>query len=337
MRGSLHRLILIFGLLTTVLAIGTIGFRLIEGVTWFDGFYMALITLTTVGYDEFIELSPQGRVFNSFLMISGVTAVFVSIGLLADMVVKLELADYFGRRRRSRMFSGMENHYVVCGGGRVGRGVVEELLRSRVPVVVIDIDPSTIQWAFERDIPVIVGDATHDDTLRQARVDSAKGLVAAIATDAQNVYVTLAAHAINPGLRISARSSDEEAEDKLRMAGASTVLTPYPFIGHRLAQSMLRPHVLSFLDVASAFSKGSGHELEIGQITLGGSSNAVGKTLEQAQIRNRYGVIVLAIQKLDAESMQFNPSGDTRMEEGDTLVAMGDVPDLKRMETDFER
>ena len=218
----------------------------------------------------------------------------------------------------------------------MGRGVVEEFLRHDAPVLIVDNNKSRLQWAIERDIPAIVADATHDETLREARIGSAKGLVAAIGSDAANVYIILAARSLNPGLLISSRSSDEEAEEKLRTAGASTVVTPYRFIGHRLAQAMLRPQRLSFLDVASAFSESSA-ELEVGHATQGPSTDIAGKTLAETQIGARYGVIVLGIQKGTDEPMRFNPSSDTRMEKGDTLVAMGDVADLKRMEIDFEK
>ena len=136
MLASLSRILLVLGLLSAVLGLGTLGFHVIEGWLWFDSFYMALITLTTVGYNEVLHLSQPGRVFNSMLMLSGIMVVFVSIGIMADTLIKLELADHFGRRRRKRMLSGLSNHYIVCGAGRVGRGVVEELLRSRVPLVV---------------------------------------------------------------------------------------------------------------------------------------------------------------------------------------------------------
>ena len=171
--------------------------------------------------------------------------------------------------------------------------------------------------------------------MREARIDRAKGLVAAISSDAENVYVTLAGRSLNPELRISARSSDEQAEDKLRPAGANAVFTPYPFIGHRLAQSLIRPHVLSFLDLASAFGKSSGHDLEIGQIPVTSSSKWVSKTLEESRIRRGFGVIVLAIQKPSKE-MLFNPASDIRMDAGDYLIAMGETKDLKRMEDDFQ-
>ena len=322
------------GLLATVLGLGTLGFHVIEGWAWFDSFYMALITLTTVGYNEVSPLSQPGRLFNSMLMLSGVVVVFVSIGILADTLIKLELVDYFGRRRRNRMLSGVSNHYIVCGAGRVGRGVVEELLRNRAGIVVIDNSAERAQWAIDRDIPTLIADATQDETLLEARIDHAKGLVVAISSDADNVYVTLAARSLNSDLTISARATDEQAEDKLRTAGATAVFTPYPFIGHRLAQSLIRPHVLRFLDVASAFNKASGHNLEFGQISVTSSSKTVSKTLEESKIRQVYGVIVLAIQKPSKE-MLFNPASDIRMEAGDYLIAMGEARDLKRMEDDF--
>ncbi|MEQ1871307.1 MAG: potassium channel protein [Vicinamibacterales bacterium] len=328
------KILLIFLLMTALLGAGTVGFHVVAAAPWFDGFYMALTTLTTVGYGELIPLTTAGRVFNSVLIVSGVTVMFVSIGLLADLVVKLELTDYFGVRRRMRMLNTLSDHYIVCGAGRVGRVVAEEMLRNGAAVVVVDSDAKRAAWAQSRGIPTIVGDATRDEVLREARIDRARGLVAAIASDAENVYVTLAARSLNPKVVISARSSFEQAEDKLRTAGATTVLTPYPFIGHRLAQSLLRPHVLSFLDVASAFNKTSGHDLEIGQVTIGASCHAVGHTLKDAQLRDRFKVIVLAVQKPSAR-MQFNPSGDLVIEGEDTLIVMGEVVDIKRMQNEL--
>lgn len=334
MKGSILRALVIFVLLTVVLVGGTLGFRVIEGAGWFDSFYMALVTLTTVGYEEVVPLSTSGRIFNSLLMLSGVTVMFISVAILADLVLKLELANYLGQRRRLRMFRKLTGHYIVCGAGRVGRGVINELLRNNASVLVIENDRDRANWAIERGIPTLIADATRDDTLRDARIDVAKGLVTALSSDAENVYVTLAARALSSDLVISARSSDEEAGDKLRTAGATTVLAPYGFIGHRLAQSLLRPHVLSFLDVASAFRNASGSNLEIGQVRVNEVSRDATNTLEGARIRQRYGVIVLAIQKASG-GMEFNPSGDTRIEAGDYLIAMGESDGLRNMEADF--
>jgi len=331
----LKRLLLIAALLTTAILIGTVGFVVVEGWPAFDSFYMTLMTLTTVGYGEVHPLSYRGRVFASFLMLVGVTTVFASIAVLGDTLLRLELTDYFGRKRRDRMLRDISGHYVVCGAGRVGRSVIHELLRSEATVVLIDNRVERARWATDKGVITLVGDATKDEVLRQAHIETAKGLVAAISSDAENVYVALSARVLNPKLVISARATDEQAEEKLRRAGATTVFTPYSFIGHRLAQSMLRPHVASFLDVASAFRK-SDLELEIEQVQIDSSSPLVAKTFEQLRLGSQYGVIVLAVQHRSGV-MQFNPPADLRIEAGDVLIAMGDRTKLKRLEQEIGR
>jgi voltage-gated potassium channel len=291
---------------------------------------MTLITLTTVGYGEIHPLSFHGRMFASVLMMIGVMAVFVSIAILGDTLLRLEMMDYFGVRRRNRMLQEISNHYIVCGAGRVGRSVVRELMRSKATVVLIDDNAERAKWGTEQGIITLVADATKDETLRQARIEKAKGLVAAISSDAENVYVTLSAKVLNPQIHVAARASDDQAEEKLRRAGATTVLTPYSFIGHRLAQSMLRPHVISFLDVASAYGP-SDLDLEIEQLRVAPKSFMVQNTLEQAHLGKEYGVIVLAVQRVNGV-MQFNPPADLRIESGDVLIAMGERSKLKRLE-----
>ena len=329
-----RRLLLILGLFGGSLAFGTLGFYWIEGWRLFDAFYMALITLSTVGYAELHPLSEAGRLFASVLILVGVTVTLVSITLLGDFIIKLELADYFGRRRNKRMLGKVKNHYIVCGLGRVGRGVIGELQRANAPIIVIDKDPDGAGWASDQGIPTLVGDSTEDGTLIEAHIKEAKGLVAALSSDADNVYVTLSARGLNADLLIAARATNESAEEKLRRAGATTVLTPYTYIGHRLAQSMLRPHVLSFLDIATVFRK-SDLELEFEQIRVSESSRVAGKLLQDSNLRDDYGVIVLAVIKPDG-GMQFNPLAKTRIEARDVLIAMGERAKLQRMEAELE-
>ena len=334
MNIPVRQLLVVFGLMSAVLVFGTVGFRLVEGWELFDCFYMSLITLTTVGYREVSPLSLPGRVFNSVFILAGVTAVLGSITILADAIIKMELGDYFGKRRRQRMLDELSDHFIVCGAGRVGRGVVRELRRSGAKMVLIDSRPDRVQWAADLGMATITGDATQDETLRQARIDVAKGLVAAIGSDAENVYVTLSARVLNPELIISARATDEQAEEKLRLAGATTVFTPYSFIGHRLAQSLLRPHVLTFLDVASAFGK-SDLDLEFEQVKVSATSPVGSKTLEESRLKQKHGVIVLAVMKPQGE-MKFNPAADTRIEAGDVLIAIGERSKLKQVEMELE-
>ena len=329
-----RRLLLILGLFGGSLAFGTLGFYWIEGWRLFDAFYMALITLSTVGYAELHPLSEAGRLFASVLILVGVTVTLVSITLLGDFIIKLELADYFGRRRNKRMLGKVKNHYIVCGLGRVGRGVIGELQRANAPIIAIDKDHDGAGWASDQGIPTLVGDSTEDGTLIEAHIKEAKGLVAALSSDADNVYVTLSARGLNADLLIAARATNESAEEKLRRAGATTVLTPYTYIGHRLAQSMLRPHVLSFLDIATVFRK-SDLELEFEQIRVSESSRVAGKLLQDSNLRDDYGVIVLAVIKPDG-GMQFNPLAKTRIEARDVLIAMGERAKLQRMEAELE-
>jgi voltage-gated potassium channel len=330
MQSPIRRSVPVLVLITSLLAFGTLAFHLVEGWSLFEGFYMTLMTLTTVGYGEIRPLSFHGRIVASVLMLGGVAAVFISIGVIVDIIIKLEMADYFGRKKKLRIMDHLSNHYIVCGAGRVGRSVIRELKRGGAEVVLVDNDPKRAEWAIQEGIPTLVADATHDETLRRARIAHAKGLVAAIGSDAENVYVTLSAHVLNPNLVISARATDEQAEAKLRRAGATTVLTPYSFIGHRLAQSLLRPHVLSFLDVASAFAGGGEMEIETEQIHVSAASSLCGQTLEESRIRQNYGLIVLALKKATGD-MKFNPEGSARIEAGDVLIAMGEPAQFKRV------
>jgi voltage-gated potassium channel len=254
----------------------------------------------------------------------------VSFAVLGDTLLRLELADYFGRRRRTRMLEHIAGHYIVCGAGRVGRSVVLELLQGGAQVVLIDNDPERVKWGEAHGIVTLTADASKDETLREARIDTAAGLVSAISSDAENVYVTLSAKELNPSLHVAVRASDEQAEKKLQRAGATTVLTPYTYIGHRLAQSLLRPHVLSFLDVASAFGK-TELDLAIEQVRVAPGSVLSSKTIAEVQLGRTYGVIVLAVRR-QSGVMQFNPQAHVRLEDGDVLIAMGERQKLKQLE-----
>ncbi|MDA1315062.1 MAG: potassium channel protein [Acidobacteria bacterium] len=335
MRSWKSQVAIVFVLMSVVLTAGTLGFQMVEGWSLFDSFYMTLITLTTVGYEEVHPLTFNGRVFASVLMLAGVTTILASITILGDMMLKLELADAFGRRRRKKMLKKLSGHYIVCGAGRVGRSVVRELKRNRAKILLIESDPERAKWGMEQEVPTLVADATQDSTLRDASIETAVGLVSAMASDAQNVYVTLSARVLNPKLLIASRASTQDAEDRLRRAGANTAFTPYSFIGHRLAQSMLRPHVLSFLDLASAFGREAHLDIEIEEVLVSSTSAVASKTLEESQIRASFGVIILAIKKSDG-AMQFNPPGSAKVEPDDVLIAMGERSNLKKLEDQVE-
>jgi voltage-gated potassium channel len=313
--------------LVFVVALGTAGFHYIEGWPWFDGFYMVIITLTTIGYQEVHPLSHAGRVFNVFIILGGVSLVFLSIGYLTQALLEFELQNFFGRRRMERDIGRLTGHYIICGAGRVGRSAARELARRPAQFVIVENNESKAQKFAGEDWLTIVGDATQEQVLRDAQIERARGLVAAATTDATNLYIVLAARSLNPGLRIIARASEEMAEKHLRSAGADSVVSPYVFAGQRIAHSFLRPHVVSFLDTATTHL---GMDLEIGEVPIAQSSPFAGRTIENSRIRQDHGVVVLAIKR--ETGMRFNPAPDDRIEAGDFLIAMGEPHQLRELE-----
>jgi voltage-gated potassium channel len=323
---ALRNLRLVALALAVVILAGTAGFHFIEGWPWFDGFYMMVTTLTTIGYQETHPLSHAGRVFNVCLIVAGVSLVFLAIGTLTQALLEFELRSFFGRRKMEREIDRLTDHYIICGAGRVGRSAARELARRPAPFVIIESNEAKAA-RFSQDWLMLVGDATKEQTLREAHIERARGLVAATTTDATNVYIVLTARALNPKLKIIARASEEDAEKHLLTAGANSVVSPYSFAGQRIAQSFLRPHVVSFLDTATTHL---GMDLEIGEIWVGPDSGFAGKTIETSRIRQERGVIVLAIKR--GQGMRFNPAPDDRIDAGDFLIAMGEPSQLRQVE-----
>lgn len=310
-----------------VALIGTAGFHYIEGWPWFDGLYMVVTTLTTIGYQEVHPLSHAGRLFNVGIIVAGVALVFLAIGALTQALLEFELQSFFGRRRMERDIGRLSGHYIICGAGRVGRSAARELARKPVPFVILEQNEVKLQRYAGENWLMHVGDATQEQTLRVVRIDQAQGLVAATTTDATNLYIVLTARSLNPRLKIIARASEEDAEKHLLTAGADSVVSPYSFAGQRIAQSFLRPHVVSFLDTATTHL---GLDLEIGEIPVGVSSSFVGQTIEKSRIRQDRGVIVLAIKR--EKGMRFNPSPEDLIQPGDFLIAMGEPAQLRQLE-----
>jgi voltage-gated potassium channel len=324
-----RRLFFILLAVATTLAIGTCGFVLIAGYPVFDAFYMALTTMTTVGYAEIHPLSQAGRIFNSFLIIFGVATIFVAAGAMTQTIIEMEFGDAIGKRRNKRMIEKLKDHYIVCGYGRVGQGAATELQHAGAPFVVVDSQPERVELAMRAGLLALTADATHDSTLRQAGIERARGLVAALATDADNLFVLLSAKGLNPKLYVAARAAEESAEEKMRRAGADAVFAPYAITGHRLAQSLLRPHVSQFLDFAT---KDIGTDVVMEQMRVAETSAAASKTIRELRLGRDLGVIVLAIRKRDG-SMEFNPPADTAVSGGDYLIVMGKQENLHSLES----
>jgi voltage-gated potassium channel len=324
-----RRFLFLFLAIAATLAIGTVGFVLTDGYTPFEAFYMTLTTMTTVGYGEIHPLSTRGRIFNSFIIFFGVITLFVGVGTVTQTIIEWEFGDAIGKRRAKRMIEKLKDHYIICGYGRVGRGAAEELKREGVPMVVVDLNPERAERAMMAGQLAVAADSTRDDTLREVGVERARGLVAALATDADNLFVLLSAKGLNPRIHVATRAAEEGAEEKMRRAGADAVFAPYSITGHRLAHALLRPHVMQFLDFTTATNLGE--DISIEQVPVSSQTQMISKTIREMQIGREMGVIVMAIRKSDG-TMVFNPPADTAIRGGEFLIVMGPQHSLRALE-----
>ena len=330
MRALKNIQFLLAALVCVVLA-GTAGYHYIEHWSWFDGFYMVLTTLTTIGYQETHPLSQAGRYFNVFIILSGVVLVFLIIGTLGQALLEFEFNNLFGRRRMQRDIERLEGHYIICGAGRVGRAVARQLADDQAHFIILENNEGKAEKVrAETNWLIVHGDATQASQLQAAHIEKAAGLVAATSTDASNLYVIMTARALNPALKIIARASEEDAEKHMRTAGADQVISPYGFAGYRIAQAFLRPNVTNFLELA--LMRGSSHVgLEVEELRIHPSSIYVGQGLRSSRIRLDLGVIVLAIQR-EGEEMKYGPEADAKLCAGDRLIVMGEPTRLRKLE-----
>lgn len=298
---------------------GTLGYMLIEGWSFLDSFYMSAITVTTVGFQEVRPLSPAGRVFTSLLIFFGVGTVLYILSSLTQSVVEGKLRDMLGRRTLERKIRSLKDHYIICGYGRIGSLVADMLLERGKKVVVIENHPETVARLEEEGTYFVLGSATEDESLLAAGIDRAAGLLAAVSSDADNVYIVLSAKGMRKDLFVIARATEPGSERKLKRAGADKVVSPY-FIGaRRIAQTVIRPSVADFIDLTF---HSSDIALQMEELKVGETSSIAGVPLRDSGIRQKMDVIVLAIKKSDGK-MIFNPQADAVLDRGDTVIAMG--------------
>jgi voltage-gated potassium channel len=315
-------------MLGAVLALGTAGYVLVEGWSWWDALYMTVITVTTVGYREVQPLTLPGQIFTVALLIGGVGTVFYTVTLVVARVVEGGLHQRWEARRRDRMIDELTSHFVVCGHGRIGRIVVDEFRRNRVPHVVIDRDADRVHQIIEEGSLAVAADASAEETLRRVGIDRARALIAVAGTDAENVYIVLSARLLRPDLFIIGRAETDDARRKLQRAGADRVISPYQLGAHHIAQTALRPAVVEFVQLATASQP---LELAMEQILVEAGGGLDGHTLITANLRQRFGVIVVAIQRQGGH-MEFNPAPDAAMRAGDQIVVLGSPEPLKSLE-----
>ncbi|MCD6526426.1 MAG: NAD-binding protein [Desulfuromonas sp.] len=315
--------------LCSIIISGTIGYHHIEEWSYLDSLYMTIITLATVGFREVHELSNTGQLFTIIIIIFGTGLVAYAAGSIVQLMVEGQLRLILGRKKLLQQISKLDNHYIICGYGRIGNFICHEFQAKPVPFVIVESDPEICERLSEEGLLFVKGDATDDETLITAGITRAKGLITAVTSDTANVYITLTARGLNPDLFILARSGEKSSEKKLIRAGASKVISPYTIGANRMAQAILRPSVMDFIEIATAHHN---LELQIEEIRINPGSDLVDKTLMSSDIRKQLGIIIVAIKKSHKDRMLFNPSSQSLLEEGDTLITLGEPASIKNLE-----
>ncbi len=322
-------------LLFAVIALGVAGYMLIEGASFLDALYMVIITITTIGYGERFPLGTGGEVFTLFLIISGVGIVGYTLVSGVEFMIENSVGGMMERRKMRKEIESMIGHYILCGYGRVGQHIADDLKDAGVDFVIIERDAAAAEKANGLGFLVIKDDATNDETLRQAGIESARGLVSALSSDAENLYITLTARELCPHLFIVSRCDSEESESKLRRAGADRVISPHSIGGRRMAAMLLKPTVWDYLDLVTRgqYIEFNIENLEwrIDDVEIQPNSQLDGKSIDEAKIYSISGALILAVKK---KGLGFNtkPSKDTRLDPGDYIVAIGTVEQLAKLE-----
>jgi voltage-gated potassium channel len=314
-------------LLASVIAAGTLGYIVIEDWDPWDAFYMTVTTVATVGYREVHPLSRSGQAFTLLLVIGGVGTALYAFSALAAVAVEGGWQHYVGQWRHKRMMDALSDHFVVCGYGRIGTIIAGEFRRQKTPFVIVDSNPQRVQAATNDGYVAVEGDASREETLKRVGIDRARGLVAVVGTDAENVYAVLTARVMTSDLFVIARAESEDSISKLKKAGADRVISPYRIGAVQIAQTALRPAVVDFVEIATSSEN---IELSMEQVKIGERSELDGKALSEADLR-RFSVVVVGIQHSGGR-MEFNPSPEVRLATGDHLVVLGSPSSLKALE-----
>ena len=318
-------LVLIF----TVILMGVVGYHFIEGWSVYDSFYMTVITIFTVGFKEVRDLSAGGRLFTIFIILGGVGTAVYTFTKFGEIIYEGGIQRLLRRKRMENKLKKLKNHYIICGHGRIGKTVCERLIEEEIPFVVIDKDEKEITEFIEScKVPFIHGDATHEDILKKAGIKKAKGLAALLQTDADNLYLVMTARLINPSIFVLSKALEEDAEKKILQIGANRVFSPYKLSGLRIAQGLIRPSLVEFMDLIIRRKEIS---LSKEEIVVSKSAGIRGRNISECDIRKKADIIVVAIKK-PGENIMFNPNPESRIESGDTLLVLGKHEDIKEFE-----
>lgn len=308
------------------LSTGVIGYRWIEGWNYFDSLYMTVITLGTVGYGETHPLSHNGRVFTIFMILFGIGVLTYALSTLTAFIVEGELNDILRRRRMEAKIKKLSGHYIICGAGRTGRTIMEELIKTDRTVVVVDRDGAVIDELQEKGILALQGDPTSDETLIKAGVESARGLFGALPDDPGNVFVTISAKGLNPGLRVVCRQDESGAANKLKRSGADVAIDPGFIGGLRMASEMIRPAAVGFMD---SMIRAHGKVTRIEDVLIPKGSPVDGQTIGVIKGSEGNSALVIAIKGVDEGAYEVNPPPARTIQVGDVLVVLGSKDELK--------
>ncbi len=315
-----------------MMAIGVVGYHLIEGWNFLDSLYMTIITIFTVGFKEVKDLSPLGRVFTIFVILGGVGTAIFAFTKLAQIVFEGGVNEFWRRRRMQKKINDLHDHYIVCGYGRMGKIVSARLLEEGAPFIVIEPNEDKISDLREEGrILCIEGDATKEEVLLEAAINKARALAALLPEDADNLYLVLTARQLNPSMFILSKVVMEEAEKKILQMGADRVVSPYSLSGLKIAQSLMRPTLVDFMDLIIRRNEIS---LYMEEVVVRKESLVVDKSLAECDIRRVSNIIVVAIKK-PGQEIRFNPSPDVKIEPGDTLLVLGGKEDVMKFESSF--
>jgi len=325
MRDHARHQLLVAGLAVLIIILaGTAGYMLIEGWGITDAFYMTILSVTTTGFREVYPLSDAGKILTIVIIVGGVLSIAYFAGRAAQIVIERYLLR---RRGMDRQIRRLKDHYVVCGYGRMGRHVCRELEAEGASYVVVEKEETLIERLNADGIYYVQGDATNDEALLRAGIEQAKGLITVVSSDPENVYTTLSAKALNADVFVVARALQDETEPKLRKAGADRVIKPYEHVGQRMAQLLLRPGIVEFMDTVA---HEAGKDIKMEEITISNASRLVGHTLLNSPIRKELNIIIVVIHRADGELI-YNPSSTVEFRAGDRMIAVGDRENLRRL------
>ncbi|MDX1671067.1 MAG: potassium channel protein [Balneolaceae bacterium] len=322
------RILIASGILLVIFALGSIGYHFIENMSFFDGFYMTFITITTIGFREVSRMSDTGRILTMVLFVMGIGVISYIASQTTQLLFESEI---FLKRAMKKQLEKMENHYIVCGYGRIGHRIAEVLQDAEIPLVVVENRESAIQRVKRDRLLYVEGDAQEEETLIDAGIMRARGLICTLSRDQDNVFVTLIARELNDRIFILVRTNEHRNTKKILRAGANKVISPYEIGADRMANVILRPHVDRFMD---RILGGTSQDHVFDEVKIFEGSELAGQTLAEAKIRQKYFVVIIAIIHSDNASITFNPGSDDRIDVGDSLIVLGEAERIDELRSE---